>query len=123
MATVELTKENINDVIETNDIVLIDFWASWCGPCKMFGPVFEKVSEKYPDITFAKCNTEEQPELAGSFGVSSIPTLSIIREKIGVFSQAGALPENALEDVIGQVQNLDMDDVRKEVEKEKAKEQ
>ena len=118
--TVEMTTDNFNDIIEGNDIVLIDFWAEWCGPCKMFGPIFEKAAEKYPDIAFAKVDTEANQELGGQFGIRSIPTLGIFREKLLLFLQPGMLPEAALEDVIKQVQALDMEEVRKEVEKKQA---
>ena len=100
MATVTLTKDNFEETIMNNDMVLIDFWAEWCGPCKMFGPVFEKMSEKFPDMVFGKVDTEAQQELAGSFNIRSIPTLMVFREKVILFSQAGALPELMLEDLI-----------------------
>ncbi|RLC30839.1 MAG: thioredoxin [Deltaproteobacteria bacterium] len=120
MATIELTAENLNSSIENSNILIIDFWAEWCGPCKMFGPVFEKISEQYPDIVFAKCNTELQPQVAGSFGIRSIPTMAVFCEKILVFMQPGALPEQSLIEIIEQVQALDMDKVRKDIaEKEK----
>ncbi len=118
MAYVELSEENFNDTVTNNDIVIIDFWAPWCGPCKSFGPVFEKVAEANPDITFAKINTEEQQALAGHFQIRSIPTLMILKEQIVVFNQAGALPEEGLIDLIGQVKELDMDQVREEIAKE-----
>ena len=121
MATVELNMENLNSSIENSKIMLIDFWAPWCAPCKMFGPIFEKASEKYPDIVFAKCNTDEQRDVASVFGIMSIPTLAIFREKILVFKDAGALPESALESLISQVKALDMDDVRRQVEEQAKK--
>ena len=115
MATVDLTKEIFESTITGNDIVILDFWASWCGPCKQFAPVFESMSESHPDIVFAKVNTEEQQELAGRFQIRSIPTLMIFREQIIVFSQPGALPPAGLEDVIEKVSALNMDDVRSKV--------
>ena len=123
MATFTLTMDKLDDTIKNNDILLIDFWAPWCGPCKMFGPVYEKLSEKYPDMAFAKCNTEEDHQLAGAFGIQSIPTLAIFREGILIFKQPGALPENALEDLISQVKKLDMDKIREQIKEEQAVEQ
>ena len=121
MAYVELTKENFEEIITGNDTVIIDFWAEWCGPCKAFGPVFEKVSEDYPDVVFAKVNTELEQEIAGWFQIRSIPTLMAFREQIIVFSQPGALPEGALRDVIGKIGELDMDDVKKQVAEQQEK--
>jgi thioredoxin 1 len=116
MATVNLTKDTFEDTVLNNDIVLVDFWADWCGPCKSFAPTYEKVSEKHEGVVFAKVDTEAEQELASHFQIRSIPTLMIFREKIGIFSQPGALPENALEDLIEQAQGLDMDTVRSEIE-------
>jgi thioredoxin 1 len=116
MATVQLTQDNFATTIENNDVVLIDFWAPWCAPCKSFGPIYEKVSEKHEDVVFAKCNTEEERELAASFGIMAIPTLVAFSEKIIVFKQAGLLPGEALEELIGKIRELDMDDVRRQIE-------
>ena len=115
MATVALTQDDFDQVVNGNDMVLIDFWAPWCGPCKGFAPVFEAASEKHGDIVFAKVNTEEQQELAAAFNIRSIPTLMLFREKVILFSQAGALPGPALEQVIIQGKALDMAAVRKEI--------
>ncbi|WP_399934011.1 thioredoxin [Streptomyces kanamyceticus] len=122
-ATLELTKENFDQTVTDNEFVLIDFWASWCGPCKQFAPVYEKAAEANPDLVFAKVDTEAQPELAAAFNIQSIPTLMIVRDQVAVFAQPGALPEAALTDVIGQARNLDMDEVRRQVAEEQAKQQ
>ena len=115
VSSIAITKENFEDVIHKNAMIIIDFWAPWCGPCKNFGPVFEAISDKYPDIVFAKVNTEEQQELGGTFQIRSIPTLMIFRDQIIIFSQPGALPGPALEEIIGKARELDMDKVRQEI--------
>jgi len=115
VATRDLTSENFETTVNENPMVIIDFWAPWCGPCRGFAPVYEKASEAHPDVVFAKVNTDEQQELAGSFGIRSIPTLMVFREKVILFQQAGALPGNALEQVIAQAKALDMAKVHAEV--------
>lgn len=118
MATVELTQTNFEDTISNNDLVLIDFWAPWCGPCRSFAPTYEQVSQKYPSVLFAKVNTDQEQALAGNFNIRSIPTLMIFREQIIIFSQAGSLPVSALEEVIKKALELDMDVVREEIAKQ-----
>ena len=120
MATQTVTMDSFRETITDNDIVLLDFWAEWCGPCRSFGPVFEKASEEHSDVVFGKIDTEDQRELAGGFGITSIPTLAAFREGILVFSQPGALPAPALEQVITAVKGLDMDDVRKQIAEQQA---
>ena len=123
MATVELTAENFESVIGGADLALIDFWAAWCGPCRMFGPVFEQASEEHPDAVFGKVDTDAQQALAGSFGISSIPTLMIVRDNVVVYSQPGALPAAALEELITKASELDMDEVRASIAKDRDAEQ
>ncbi|MFG3340196.1 thioredoxin [Glycomyces sp. NPDC048151] len=120
MATVALTKDNFEETVTGNGIVLVDWWADWCGPCKMFAPTFEASSEKHPDVVFGKIDTEDQPELSGEAGIQSIPTLMAFRDGILLYSQPGALPPAALEEIISKVKELDMDAVRAEIEKEEA---
>ena len=116
MATVELTKENFEKTVSENPMVIVDFWAPWCGPCRGFAPIYEKASEAHKDVVFAKVNTDEQQELAGAFNIRSIPTLMVFREKVILFQQAGALPGQALEQVITEAKALDMAKVHAEIE-------
>jgi thioredoxin 1 len=115
VATVDLTAEDFTAVVESNDIVLVDFWAEWCGPCRAFGPSYEAVSEEHADVVFGKVDTEAQQELAATFGIRSIPTLMAFREQVLVFAQPGALPQHALADLVDQVKALDMTDVRRRI--------
>ncbi|MCQ6555461.1 thioredoxin domain-containing protein [Streptomyces sp. C10-9-1] len=112
MATVELTQENFEATVTGSEIVLVDFWAGWCGPCRMFGPVYERASERHPDIVFGKVDTEAQPELAGAFRISSIPTLMAVRDRTVLYAQPGALPPQALEELISRIRGVDMDEAR-----------
>ena len=121
MPSVELTEPVFADTIENNELVILDFWAEWCGPCKAYGPVYERVSDEFPDVVFGKIDTEDQQSLAGMFGIRSIPTTIAFKEGIGVFMQPGALPEQALRDLVKMLQDLDMDEVRAEMAEREAK--
>jgi thioredoxin 1 len=123
MALENLTADNFNEKVMSSEIVILDFWAPWCGPCKQFAPIFEKVAQENPDILFGKINTEEEQELAAHFQIRSIPTVMVLREGIGLFQQPGLIPEEGLKDIISQVKALDMDEVRKEIEKQQAEQQ
>lgn len=121
-AIIELRLDNLEKTIEDNAMLVIDFWAGWCGPCRSFAPVFERVARKHKDVAFAKCDTDHQQDVAAQFGIRSIPTLSVFREGILLFHQPGALPEAALEQVIQKIRELDMDDIRAQIAEEEAEE-
>ena len=120
MPTVDLTKDNFEKTVNDNPMVIVDFWAPWCGPCRGFAPVFEQASESHPDVVFAKVNSDEQQELAGAFNIRSIPTLMVFREKVVLYQQAGALPGQALEQVLAQAKSLDMAKVHAEIAAQRA---
>ena len=119
MAAINITEPEFAETVENNEIVLLDFWAEWCGPCKAYGPVYERVSEDFPDVVFAKSDTEAEPQLAQGFNVRSIPTTIAFKEGIGVFVQPGALPEDALRDLVTKLGTLDMDEVRAEIQSQR----
>jgi thioredoxin 1 len=123
MATIDLTKDNFESIVTGNDVVIVDFWAPWCGPCRGFAPIFEAASEKYPNIVFGKVNTEEEQELAASFQIRSIPTLMVFREQVILYSEAGSLPASALDSLIEQVMALDMAQVHKDIAAQQAGQQ
>ena len=123
MATIKLTKENFDDTVTNNDIVIVDFWAQWCAPCRSFAPIFETASENYSDVVFGKVNTEEEQELAAAFQVRSIPMVMILRDQIVLYAQPGMLGAPQLENLIKQTKDIDMDKVREEIAKEKAEKQ
>ncbi len=118
MAVVELNKNTFEDAVKDNSFVIVDFWAPWCGPCRSFAPTYEKVSEEFPDIVFAKVNTEDEQEIAAHFSIRSIPTLMVFRDNIIIYSEAGALPEAAFRELVSKAGELDMDEVRKQVEEQ-----
>jgi thioredoxin len=122
MTTISQTKEDFDQTVEQSPMLVVDFWAAWCAPCRFFAPTFEQASEQYPDVVFGKVNTEEQPELAGTFGIRSIPTLMILRDKVIVYSEAGALSQTQLHALIDQAKALDMEQVHRELAEQEAKE-
>ncbi len=115
MSTLDITSANFETTVDTNEIVVLDAWAAWCGPCKAFAPIFEAASDRHPDVIWGKLDTEAQPELASAFGIRSIPTLMVFRQGILLFSQAGMVPANVLDELITKVRDVDMDDVRKQI--------
>jgi thioredoxin len=118
----ELTKETFQNALTDNDTIIVDFWAPWCGPCRSFAPIYEELSEQHPDVVFAKVNTEEERELAGAFGIRSIPTLMVFREKVMLYAQPGALPKHGLEDLVKRVKELDMEEVHRKIAEQEAQE-
>lgn len=120
MPTLELTQQNFDAAIKENDILLVDFWAPWCGPCRSFAPIYAAAAERYPELVFGKVNTEEEQALAGALQIRSIPTLMIFREQVILFSQPGLLPPQALDEIIGRLKDLDMDEVHKEIRQQEA---
>ena len=120
MATVELTKENFDEVVSSNGMVVVDFWASWCGPCRTFAPVFDQASEEHPDVVFGKVDTEAEHELAGAFGIQSIPTLMVLRDQVVLYAQPGALPAASLQELITRAADLDMAEVNRRIAEERA---